>query len=61
MWTPLLLICYVDSIDCAIPVAPVYRTEEECLLALEYAIDSFVLPQNMRIMAYDCYNWGVGL
>jgi hypothetical protein len=35
MWTPLLLICYVDSIDCAIPNAPAYMTEEQCLLALD--------------------------
>ena len=58
MWTPLLLICYIDRPDCAIPNAPAYLTEQECRVALEYAIDAYRLPQGMAIMAYDCYNWG---
>ena len=60
MWTPLLLICYVDRLDCAIPNAPAYMTELECREALEYAIDAYILPEGMRIMGYDCYNWGQG-
>ena len=60
MWTPLLLICYIDRLDCAIPAAPGYPTEEQCLRSLEYAIDSFVLPEGSMIMAYDCYSWGQG-
>ena len=59
MWTPLLLICYVDSIDCAIPNAPAYMTEEQCLLALDYVLKTFILPKGMMIMGYDCYNWGL--
>lgn len=61
MWTPLLLVCYVDRADCAIPVAPAYPTQEQCWTALEHAFDAFVLPQGMVIMGYDCYNWGIGL
>jgi hypothetical protein len=60
MWTPLLLICYIDRLDCAIPVAPAYLSEQECLVALEYVIDAYRLPDGMEIMAYDCYNWGQG-
>ena len=60
MWTPLLLICYIDSDDCAIPNAPAYFSEESCLVALEYAIDAYRLPEGMAIMAYDCFNWGRG-
>lgn len=60
MWTPLLLICYVDRVDCAIPNAPAYMTEQECMVALEHAIDAFILPDGMMIMGYDCYNWGQG-
>jgi hypothetical protein len=59
MWTPLLLICYVDSTDCAIPNAPAYMTEEQCLLALDEVLGTFILPQGMMIMGYDCYNWGL--
>jgi hypothetical protein len=58
MWTPLLLICYIDRPDCAIPNAPAYLTEQECRVALEYAIDNFLLPDRMTIVAQDCYNWG---
>ncbi|HEY7823107.1 MAG TPA: hypothetical protein VIG24_09750 [Acidimicrobiia bacterium] len=58
MWTPLLLICYIDSTDCAIPNAPAYFSEESCWSALEYAIDTYELPEGMAITAYDCYNWG---
>lgn len=60
MWTPLLLICYVDSTDCAIPNAPAYFSEEACWSALEYVVDSYELPEGMAIMAYECYNWGTG-
>jgi hypothetical protein len=59
MWTPLLLICYVDSIDCAIPNAPAYMTEEQCLLALDEVLGTFILPTGMMIMGHDCYNWGL--
>lgn len=58
MWTPLILICYVDRFDCAVPVAPAYPTEEQCLVALDYAVETFTLPEGMAIMAYRCYNWG---
>ena len=58
MWTPLLLICYVDRLDCAIPNAPAYRTEQECQEALDHAMNVYELPEGMRIMGHDCYNWG---
>ena len=58
MWTPLLLICYVDRPDCAIPAAPVYWSEQECVVALEYALDNFQLREGMAVMSYTCYNWG---
>jgi hypothetical protein len=45
MWTPLLLICYVDSIDCAIPNAPAYMTEEQCLLAWTKYLEPSSYPQ----------------
>jgi hypothetical protein len=61
MWTPLILICYVDRMDCAVPAAPAYLSEDQCLLALEYALEVFVLPQDMAVMSYACYNWGLGL
>lgn len=60
MWAPLLLICYVDRLDCAIPSAPAYTSEASCLAALEFAIDTYELPEGMMIMGYDCYSWGVG-
>jgi hypothetical protein len=59
MWTPLLLICYVDSTDCAIPNAPAYFSEEQCLLALDDVLKTFILSKGMMIMGYDCYNWGL--
>jgi hypothetical protein len=59
MWTPLLLICYVDSTDCAIPNAPAYSSEQECLDALDHAMNVYNLPEGMAIMGYDCYNWGL--
>jgi hypothetical protein len=58
MWTPLLLICYVDSTDCAIPNAPAYFSEQECLDALDYVLGVYQLPEGMAIMSYACYNWG---
>jgi hypothetical protein len=58
MWTPLLLICYIDRFDCAIPNAPAYLFEQECRVALNYVIDAYRLPEGMAIMAYDCYRWG---
>ena len=60
MWTPLLLICYIDRPDCAMPAAPAYFTEAECRLALDYAVEAFALPANMTIVAHDCFNWGSG-
>jgi len=60
MWTPLLLICYVDSTDCAIPSAPSYFSEESCWSALEFTVGTLELPDGVAIMAYDCYNWGRG-
>ena len=56
MWTPLLLICYVDSTDCAIPNAPAYFSEQECLDALDHAMNVYNLPEGMTIVTYDCYN-----
>jgi hypothetical protein len=60
MWTPLLLICYIDRPDCAIPAAPSYASEVACMAALEFAVDAYVLPEGMAIMGYACYNWGSG-
>jgi hypothetical protein len=60
MWTPLLLICYIDRPDCAIATAPAYFSEESCWAALSFVVGSYPLPEGMTIMAYDCYNWGVG-
>jgi hypothetical protein len=59
MWTPLILICYVDRADCATPVAPAYPTQDQCLMAVDQVLRTFVLPQGMMIMGYDCYNWGL--
>ena len=59
MWTPLLLICYVDSTDCAIHNAPAYFSEQECLDALYHAMNVYKLPEGMTIVTYDCYNWGL--
>jgi hypothetical protein len=59
MWTPLLLLCYVDSTDCAIPVAPVYWSEQECVAALEYALDNSQLLEGVMVLSYTCHNWGV--
>jgi hypothetical protein len=61
MWTPLLLICYVDSIDCAIPNAPAYMTEEQCLLALDEVLGTLAsYPEGMiDRRLHDCYNWGL--
>lgn len=58
MWTPLLLICFIDRPDCAIPNAPAYPTKEQCREALEDAAQRFRLPPNMMIVAGDCYGWG---
>jgi hypothetical protein len=58
MWTPLLLICYIGSTDCAIPNAPAYLSEQECRVALNYVIDTYRLPEGMIVVAYDCYRWG---
>lgn len=60
MWTPLLLICYIDSADCAIPTAPAYTSEASCQAALRFALDNYRLPENMLIASHRCYNWGVG-
>jgi hypothetical protein len=51
MWTPLLLICYVDSTDCAIPNAPAYFSEQECLDALDHAMNVYNLPEGMTIIS----------
>jgi hypothetical protein len=50
----LLLICYVDSIDCAIPNAPAYFSA-----ALDHVLKTYILPKGMMIMSYACYNWGL--
>lgn len=60
MWTPLLLICYIDRPDCAIPTAPAYRSEAECRESLAYVLEVYRPMEGTAIMAYDCYNWGVG-
>jgi hypothetical protein len=41
LWTPLLLVCQVDALDCAIPNAPAYPTEQECLEAIQVVIESW--------------------
>jgi len=61
MWTPLLLLCYVDRLDCAIPNAPTYPTEQACRESLQYVIDTYRLPEGMVIAGATCYNWGAGL
>lgn len=62
LWTPLILFCYVEGpIDCAIPVAPAYLSESDCLDALHSAIETFALPEGMVIVGSMCYNWGAGL
>ena len=60
MWTPLLLVCYIDSADCAIPAAPAYTSEQECWDALEHVVNVYELPEGMVIVSYACYSWGVG-
>ena len=60
MWTPLILICYIDRPDCAMPAAPAYLSEEECRASIAYVLEVYQPPQGSRIMAYDCYNWGSG-
>jgi hypothetical protein len=61
LWTPLLLICQVDALDCAIPNAPAYRTEQECLEAIHMVINNWQPPEGVIIVGSTCYNWGAGL
>jgi hypothetical protein len=58
LWTPLLLICQVDALDCAIPNASAYPTEQECLEAIQIVIESWQLPEGMIIVGSTCCNWG---
>ena len=58
MWTPLLLLCYLDRADCAIFSAPAYYSEQSCLSALDFAMSEYVVPEDMFIAGYHCYNWG---
>lgn len=62
LWTPLILICVLEGpVDCAIPVAPAYLSEQDCYDAMQEAIDNFVVPEGMAIIDTTCYNWGAGL
>jgi hypothetical protein len=58
LWTPLLLICKVDALDCAIPSAPAYPTEQACIEAIQGVIERWQLPENMIVVGSTCYNWG---
>ena len=58
LWTPLLLICKVDALDCAISSAPAYSTEQACLEAIQVVIERWQLPENMIVVGSTCYNWG---
>lgn len=60
LWTPLILICYVGTTDCAVPLAPVYYSEQSCFEAISFALDELVLLEGMVVVGYDCYNWGAG-
>ena len=61
LWTPLLLICKIDLIDCAIPNAPAYFTEQACLEAIQLVIKNWRLPEGMIIVGSTCYHWGSSL
>jgi hypothetical protein len=58
LWTPLLLICKVDALDCAIPNAPAYPTAQACLEAIQVVIERWQLPEGMIVVGSTCYNWG---
>jgi len=58
MWTPLLLICTVNSNDCGISAAPAYFSRAECEAALERVLETYKLPDHMVVVASTCYNWG---
>ena len=60
MWTPLLLICYAETLDCAVPVTPAYVTQTECEAALGYVLSVIALPEGMIVVDSVCYNWGRG-
>ena len=61
LWTPLILICQVDALDCAIPNAPAYLSEQECREAMETVIENWRLPEGIIIVGSTCYSWGAGL
>lgn len=61
LWTPLILICKINTLDCAIPNAPTYSTEQACLEAIQLVIKNWRLPEGMIIVNSTCYNWGAGL
>lgn len=60
LWSPLILLCYVDSLDCAVPLAPVYFSEQSCLQAVDFVLDQLDLPEGMTVVGTTCYNWGAG-
>ena len=60
MWTPLILLCYIDRLDCAIPAAPAYLTEQECQDSMAYVLEAYAPPEGAMVMGYVCYSWGQG-
>lgn len=60
MWTPLILICFIGTTECAVPAAPAYATEAECQQSIQYALLRMNLAPNLRVMLYACHNWGSG-
>jgi hypothetical protein len=60
MWTPLILICYLGTAECAVPAAPTYATEAECQQAIQGVLLRMTLAPNLRVRSYTCHNWGSG-
>ena len=54
------MICYVDVLDCAVPVAPAFVSETDCEAALMFALLEMQLPPGMVVVESTCYNWGQG-
>lgn len=58
MWTPLILFCMVaDPTDCAIPLAPVARSEDQCQEFIYRALSELDLPDTMYVAQITCYEW----
>lgn len=58
MWTPLILFCMVaDPTDCAIPLAPVARSEEQCQEYIYQVLTILEVPETMFIANITCYEW----